>query len=121
MRQVSSRQGRMMKPLQAILFFAAMLVFIFSVVYRMINSENFGAAVAVLLQSLLIVAFFIFLGIVSAYLLYFLHERIHTGSSRRPVYPLPDDSSGDDPSASQPDLANLRFDSDEKADSQPGS
>lgn len=121
MRQVSKRQGRTITPLQAMLFLAAMLVFIFTVVYRMAKSENVSAAVATLVESLLIVAFFIFLGIVIAYLLYFLHERIQKGSSRHRLYPLHDDTSGDDPSACDPDLANLRLDSDEKAESQPGS
>lgn len=118
MRQLSSRQGRRMKPLQAALFIAAMLVFIFTVVYRMVKSENWGAAVATLVESLLIVAFFIFLGIVIAYLLYFLHERLHKGSSRRQLYPLPDVTSGDDPSACYPDLDSLRSESDEKTDPQ---
>ena len=119
MRQVSNRQGRMLKPLQAILFFAAMLVFIFTVVYRMVKSKSFSAAVATLIESLLIVAFFIFLGIVIAYLLYILRERMHKGSSRRPVYPLPDATSGDGPCEDDP--ANLKFDSHETAESQPGS
>ncbi|MBW2430881.1 MAG: hypothetical protein JRF56_18150, partial [Deltaproteobacteria bacterium] len=54
---------------------------------------------------------------VVAYLLYFLHERIHKGSSRRLIYTLPDDTSGDDPSACDPDLVNVGLDSDEKAES----
>ena len=121
MRQVSNQQGRMLNPLQAILFFAAMLVFIFTVVYRMVKTKSFSAAVATLIESLLIVALFIFLGIVIAYLLYVLHERMHKGSSRRPVYPLPDDTSDDGPSDGDPDHANLKFDSHEKAESRPGS
>jgi hypothetical protein len=121
MRQFSKRKGRPINPLQANLFLAAMLVFIFTVVYRMVKSEDVNAAVATLVESLLIVAFFIFLGIVMAYLLYFLHERIHKGSSRRLIYPLPDDTSGDDSSACDPDLVNVNLDSDEKTESQPGS
>lgn len=77
MRQVLNERGRILRPLQAILFFAAMLLFIFTVVYRMIKSDNFSTAVATLVESLLIVALFIFLGVVVAYLLYFIHERIH--------------------------------------------
>ena len=117
MRQFSKRKRRPLNRLQAILFLAAMLVFIFTVVYRMVKSEDFSAAVATLVESLLIVAFFVFLGIVIAYLLYFMYERIHKGSSRRLLYPLPDDTSGDDPSACDPDLTNVRLDSDGKAES----
>ena len=121
MRQVSKRQGRMINPLHSILFFVAMLLFIFTVVYRMVKSDSVSTAMATLVESLLIVIFFIFLGIVIAYLLYFLHEKIHKGSSRRAVHPLPDGTSGDGPSACDPDLASLRPDSDEKTDSRPGS
>ena len=85
-RQVCNRQGRTIKPLQAIIFFVAMLLFIFTVVYRMAKSDSFNNALAALVESLLIVAFFIFIGIVIAYLLYFIYERFHQGPNRRQTY-----------------------------------
>ena len=79
-RQVQNRQGRIINPLHRILFVSALLVFIFTVVYRMAKSENFSTAMATLVESLLIVSFFIFLGIILAYLFYFIHGKIRQGS-----------------------------------------
>ena len=47
-RQVKNQQGRIINPLHSILFISAMLVFIFTVVYRMAKSESFSTAVAAL-------------------------------------------------------------------------
>lgn len=121
MRQVCNRQGRMISPLQAVLFFAALLLFIFTVVYRMVKSDSFSTAVATLIESLLMVAFFIFLGIVIAYLLYFLHERIRQGSSRRQAYHILGDTSTDNESACKPDRDDIGLESDEKTESRPNS
>ena len=120
-RQVSDRHGRRINPLQVILFLSAMLVFIFTVAYRMLKSESFGAAVATLVESLLMVAFFIFLGIVIAYLLYVVYERMHKDASRQTVYPSPGNLSEDDPIAGHSDHAGLQLESDEKGNSQPNS
>ena len=88
MRQVQSRQGRIINPLHTILFVSALLVFIFTVVYRMAKSENFSTAMATLVESLLIVSFVIFLGIFLAYLFYFIHERIRHGSHHRQLWDM---------------------------------
>ncbi len=85
-RQVKNRQGRIINPLHTILFVSAMLVFIFTVVYRMVRSESFSTAMAALIESLLIVSFFTFSGILLAYLFYFIHERIHRGSRRERLW-----------------------------------
>ena len=82
-RQVQDRQGRLIKPLHAILFVTALLVFIFTVVYRMVKSESFSTAMATLVESLLIVSFVIFIGIFSAYLIYFIREKVLKVSRRQ--------------------------------------
>jgi predicted PurR-regulated permease PerM len=87
-RQLQNRQGRIINPLHTILFFSALLVFIFTVVYRMVKSENFSTAMATLVESLLIVSFFIFLGIFLAYLFYFIHEKIHQGSRHKQLWDM---------------------------------
>lgn len=87
-RQVKNQQGRIINPLHSILFISAMLVFIFTVVYRMAKSESFSTAVAALVESLLIVSFFIFLGIFLAYLFYFIHEKIHQGSRHKQLWDM---------------------------------
>lgn len=75
-RQVKNQQGRIINPLHTILFVSALLVFVFTVIYRMVKSESFSSAMAILVESLSIVSFFIFSGILLAYLFYFIHERI---------------------------------------------
>ena len=87
-RQVQNRQGRIINPLHTILFVSALLVFIFTVIYRMVRSENFSTAMATLVESLLIVSFFIFLGLFLAYLFYFIHEKIRRGSHRRQLWDM---------------------------------
>jgi predicted PurR-regulated permease PerM len=106
-RLVQKRQGRINHPLQATLFFSALLVFIFTVIYRMVKSESFSNAIAILVESLLIVSFFIFLGILLAYLIYFIHERIRQGSRRQQAKPDPRtiEFAPDDEIESSPDSA----------------
>ncbi len=121
LRQVCNRQGRMIKPLQAIIFLAAMLLFIFTVVYRMVKSDSFSTALATLIESLLIVAFFIFIGIVSAYLLYFIYHRIRQGSNRHQMQRLFGEASADNNASGNPDGAEIALEAREKAESQPNS
>jgi predicted PurR-regulated permease PerM len=102
-RQVQNRQGRIINPLHTILFFSALLVFIFTVVYRMAKSENFSTAMATLVESLLIVSFFIFLGLFLAYLFYFIHERIRQGSRHQQLWDMFVDPSVDNASTGKPD------------------
>ncbi len=106
-RQVHNQQGRMLNPLQAVLFFSALLVFIFNVVYRMVKSESFSQALATLVGSLLIVAFFIFLGMLLAYLIYFIYQRFRQGSRRQQVYNMFDSGSGG--SACTPDPRKIEL------------
>jgi hypothetical protein len=87
-RQVQNRQGRIITPLHTILFVLALLVFIFTVVYRMAKSENFSTAMATLVESLLIVSFFVFLGLFLAYLFYLIHEKIRQGSGHRQLWDM---------------------------------
>ena len=117
MRQVCNRRGHVVIPLRAVLFFAAMLLFIFTVVYRMVKSNSFSTAMATLIESLLTVAFFIFLGILIVYLLYFIHDRIRHGAKSDPVYGLFDTPTRDSSSACMPDGAEAGPDSDENAES----
>jgi amino acid transporter len=65
-RQAHTQQGRMLNPFKTVLFISALLMFVFTVVYRMVKSASFSNAVATLVESLLIVFFFIFLGILLA-------------------------------------------------------
>jgi predicted PurR-regulated permease PerM len=120
-RQVQNRQGRMINPLQAILFFSALLVFIFTVVYRMVKSESFSSAMATLIESLLIVSFFIFLGILLTYLIYFIHERIRQGSRRQQLWDLFGDPATRDKSAGKPDQNTLGLEPNDEVESQPNS
>ena len=122
MRQVCNRQGHLVNPLRAILFFAALLLFIFTVVFRMVESDSFSAAMAALIESILIVAFFIFLGIFIAYLLYVIHDKIHQGATKSDqVYSMFDDPPANDKSACKPDPNKIEGDLDETAESQPNS
>ncbi|MDJ0984281.1 MAG: hypothetical protein QNJ26_01965 [Desulfobacterales bacterium] len=117
MRQVCNHQGHVVIPLRAILFFAAMLLFIFTVIYRMVKSDSVSTAMATLIESLLIVAFFIFLGILIAYLLYFIQDRFRHGAKSDPVYGIFDTPTSDNKSASKPNGAEAGTDSDENAES----
>jgi predicted membrane protein len=100
-RQVDDRQGRMISPLQMILFFLALLVFIFTVVYRMVKSASFSNALATLVESLLILVFFILLGILLAYLFYFIYQKIFKETHRLPGRQMSDSRYGQDKAASK--------------------
>jgi predicted membrane protein len=111
-RQVQNPQGHVIKPLHATLFVLALLVFIVSVVYRMAKSESFNTAMATLFESLLIVSFVIFLGMLFAYLIYFLHERVQKGPHRLPL--------GDE-TAGKPDPNMIGREPSDEVKSQPNS
>jgi len=102
-RQVDDRQGRIINPLQVVLFFLALLVFIFTVVYRMVKSASFSNALATLIESLLILVFFIFLGILLAYLFYFIYQKILKRTHRPQGHHMSDSSSARDKAASKGD------------------
>jgi predicted PurR-regulated permease PerM len=118
MRQVCNRQGHLINPLRMILLLAAMLLFICTVVYRMLKSDSVSNAMAILIESLLIVAFFIFLGIIIAYLLYFIRDRIRQGAKSSPVYGMFGQPSADDKATPKPDRSEMGINSDERAESQ---
>ncbi len=120
-RQVQNRQGRIINPLHTILFVSALLVFIFTVVYRMARSENFSTAMATLVESLLIVSFFIFLGIFLAYLFYFIHERIRPGSRPRQLLDMFVDPSARNTSAGKSDPDSMGLEQNDEAGSQSNS
>ena len=119
--QVHHQQGRINHPLQAILFFSALLVFIFTVAYRMIRSESFSQAIATLIESLLIVSFFIFFGILLAYLIYFIYERLHQEPRRKYGYNRFGDRSATDEPAGKSDPVTIDFVSQDEVESQTNS
>ena len=121
MRQVQNQQGRIINPLHAILFVTALLVFIFTVSYRMAKSESFSTAVATLVESLLIVSFFTFFGILLAYLFYFIHERIHQGSSHQQLWDMLFYASARNESAGKPDPNGMERDANDEVESRPNS
>ena len=120
-RQVNSQQGRMLNSWKAVLFISALLVFVFTVVYRMVKSASFSNAVAALVESLLIVVFFIFLGILIAYLFYFIYQIFHQGFRRRQAYHMFDFSSGHNEPQGEPDPNSVEFGPDDEIDSSPDS
>ena len=120
-RQVKNQQGRIINPLHTILFVSAMLVFIFTVVYRMVKSESFSSAMAALVESLLIVSFFIFSGILLAYLFYFIHERFHKGSRSQQLWDVFVDPSAPDEPAYKADPNTLGLETNDEVESQPNS
>ena len=119
-RQVHNQQGRMLNSWKTVLFASALLMFIFTVVYRMVKSPSFSNAVAALVESLLIVFFFIFLGILIAYLLYFIHQRFHQGA-RQQTNHMFDFSSGHKATADKPDPKTVEFEPDDEIESSPDS
>lgn len=120
-RQAHNQQGRMVKPLQAVLFISALLVFIFTVVYRMVKSASFSNAMATLVESLLIVAFFIFLGILLSYLIYFIYQRFRQGSRHQQMYNMFDNRSGSRESDCTPDPCKIDLAPDNEVESCPDS
>lgn len=121
MRHVYSRQGRMLTSWKAVLFISALLVFVFTVVYRMLKSASVSSAVATLVESLLIVVFFIFLGIMIAYLFYFISQRLHQGSHRQQAYNMFNFSSGHKESECEPDPETVAFEPDDEIECSPDS
>ena len=120
-RQVQNQQGRIINPLHTILFVSALLVFVFTVVNRMVKRESFSSAMATLLESLLIVSFFILFGILLAYLFYFIHARIRQGSRRQHLWDMFVDSSARDQSECKPDPNTLGMEPNNEVESQPNS
>ena len=119
--QAHHRQGRMLNPFKAVLLISALLMFVFTVVYRMVKSASFSNAVATLVESLLIVFFFIFLGILLAYLIYFLYLRFLRGSSRHHAFNLFDFDSGHDEPTVKPDSKKVDLGSEDEVESSPDS
>jgi hypothetical protein len=117
--QVQNQQGRIINPLHTILFVSALLVFVFTVVYRMVKSESFSSAMATLVESLLIVSFFIFFGILLAYLFYFIHERICQASRHQRLWDMFAGPSARDESECKPDPNTLGIEPSDKVESQP--
>ncbi|MGD9042524.1 MAG: hypothetical protein PVG06_02365 [Desulfobacterales bacterium] len=120
-RHVNSQQGRMLYSWKAVLFISSLLVFVFTVVYRMVKSASFSNAVAALVESLWIVVFFIFLGILLAYLFYFIYQRFHQGSHRQQTYHMFDFSSGRQEPDGDPDPNTIEFGPDDEIESSPDS
>ena len=116
-RQAYNQQGRMVKPLQAVLFISALLVFIFTVVYRMLKSASFSNAMATLVESLLIVAFFIFLGILLSYLIYFIYQRFRHGSHQKQMYNMYDSRCDYGETSCTPDLHKIDLAPDNEVES----
>jgi predicted PurR-regulated permease PerM len=121
MRQVHNKQGRILNSFQTVVFISALLIFIFTVVYRMVKSASFSNAVATLVESLLIVVFFIFLGILLAYLLYFIYQRFRQGSRRQEAYNLFASGSGHGEPAAKSDPNAIEFAPDDEIESSPDS
>lgn len=107
----------MIKPLQAVIFISALLVFIFTVVYRMLKSASFSNAMATLVESLLIVSFFIFFGILLSYLIYFIYQRFRQGSRHQQMYSEFNFSSSSGESVCTPDPRKIDLAPDNKVDS----
>ena len=120
-RQAYNQPGRMLNPFKTVLFISALLMFVFTVVYRMVKSASFSNAVATLVESLLIVFFFIFLGILIAYLLYFIYQRFRQGPHRQQAYNLFDFHSDHQEPADEPDPGTVEFAPDDKIESSPDS
>lgn len=119
--QAHNQQGRVLNSWKTVLFVSALLMFVFTVVYRMVKSASFSNAVAALVESLLIVFFFIFLGILLAYLLYFIYQRFRQGSDRPQAYNMFDFSSGHKEPAGKPDPETVEFAPDDEIESSPDS
>jgi predicted PurR-regulated permease PerM len=120
-RQVQNRQGRIINPLHTILFVSAFLVFIFTVIYRMAKSESFSTALATLVESLLIVSFFIFFGILLAYLFYFIHERLRRGSQHQQLWDMLFYPSVRNESAGKSDPNSMGLEPNDEVESRPNS
>ena len=120
-RQAQNRQGRIINPLHIILFVSTLLVFIFTVVCRMVRSESLRTAIATLVESLLIVSFFIFLGLFLAYLFYFIHERTRQGSRHRQLWGMSADTSARNATAGKSDPDSLGLEQNDEVGSRSNS
>ena len=120
-RQAHNPLGRMLNPFKTVLFISALLMFVFTVIYRMLKSASFSNAVATLVESLLIVFFFIFLGILGAYLLYFIYQRVRRESRRQRAHSMFDFHSDHQEPACKPDSGTLGFAPDDETKSSPDS
>ena len=120
-RQAHTQKGRMLNPFKTVLLISALLMFVFTVVYRMVKSASFSNALATLVESLLIVFFFIFFGILLAYLLYFVYQKFRQGSDRQHAYNMFDFSSGHVEPACKPDPKTVEFGTDDEIKSSPDS
>jgi predicted PurR-regulated permease PerM len=120
-RQAHNQLGRILNPFKTVFFISALLLFVITVVYRMVKSASFSNAVATLVESLLIVFFFIFLGILLSYLLYFIYQRFRQGSRRPQAYDMFDFQSDHQKPAGKPDPGTEEFGSDDKMESSPDS
>lgn len=120
-RQMDDRQGRMINPLQVVVFLSALLVFIFTVVYRMVKSASFSNALATLIESLLILIFFILLGILLAYFFYFIYQKILNRTHRPQGHLMSDSISGRDKAASKGDRSPIELESKNEVESQANS
>ena len=119
--QAHNQQGRVLNPWKTVLFVSALLMFVLTVLYRMVKSASFSNAVAALVESLLIVFFFIFLGILLAYLLYFIYQRFHQEPHHRQAYNMFDFNSGQEEPAAKPDPKAVEFGPDDEIESSPDS
>ena len=99
---------------KAVFLISALLVFAFTVVYRMVKSTSVSYAVAALVESLLIVVSFIFLGILIAYLFYFIYQKFHQGSRRQQANNLFNFSSGHKETKGKPDPETIESGSDDQ-------
>lgn len=120
-RQVHNQQGRVLNLWKMVLFISALLIFVFTVVHRMVKSASFSNAVATLVESLLIVFFFIFLGILLANLIYFIYQKFHHGSVRQQALNLFEFRSGQKESADKHDPNTVEFGPDDEIESSPDS
>jgi hypothetical protein len=87
----------------------------------MAKSESFSTAVAILVESLLIVSFFTFFGILLAYLFYFIHERIRQGSHHQQLWDMLFYPSARNESAGKPDPDSTGPDPNDEVESRPNS
>jgi predicted PurR-regulated permease PerM len=120
-RQVQNRQGRVINPLHTILFVSALLMFIFTLIYRMVKSESFSSAMATLVESLLIVSFFIFFGLLLAYICYFVYRKIRQGSHQRQRWDMFVAPSTRNESADKPDPNHMGLEPNDEVASGPNS
>ena len=121
MRQVNDRQGRMINPWQVILLFLALLAFIFTVVYRMVKSASFSNALAIMFEYLLVLVFFTLLGILLAYLFYFIYQNILKGTHHLQNPNMFDSGTGPYEVASKSDQRPIKLESKNEVESKQNS